>query len=103
MISLGGGRLLYVSTKPVRSIKMHLNETYNKIQTGKHLPDMCPIQNVWNKEMVLDNVYCKTHRRFWWENLNGRHCFIDLGAGERIVLKWILKKKGVDWIHLARP
>jgi len=46
MISLGGGRLLYVSTKPVRSIKMHLNETYNKIQTGKHLPDMCPIQNV---------------------------------------------------------
>jgi len=25
---------------------MHLNETYNNIQTGKHLPDKCPIQNV---------------------------------------------------------
>jgi hypothetical protein len=53
--------------------------------------------------MVLYNVYCKTHRRFGWENLKERHCFIDLGVDERIILKWILKKKGVDWIHLARP
>jgi hypothetical protein len=47
--------------------------------------------------MVLYNVYCKTHR-FWWENLKEKHCFIDLGVGERVILKWILEKKGVDWM-----
>jgi len=41
----------------------------------------------------LYNVYCKTHRRFWWENLKERHCFIDLGVGENNI-KMHLKEKG---------
>jgi hypothetical protein len=31
--------------KLVRLTKLCLNETYNKVCTGKHLPDMFPIQN----------------------------------------------------------
>jgi hypothetical protein len=34
-----------VPIKPVRLIKMCLNETYSKLRVGKHLPDSFPIQN----------------------------------------------------------
>jgi hypothetical protein len=34
-----------VLMKPVRLIKMCLNETYSKVHTGKHLSDSFPIQN----------------------------------------------------------
>jgi hypothetical protein len=34
-----------VSVKPLRLIKMCLNETYSKIGIGKHLSDMFSIQN----------------------------------------------------------
>jgi hypothetical protein len=34
-----------IPMKLVRLIKMCLNETYNKVHIGKHLPDNIPIQN----------------------------------------------------------
>jgi hypothetical protein len=34
-----------VSMKPVRLIKMCLNETYSKVHIGKHMSDNFPIQN----------------------------------------------------------
>jgi hypothetical protein len=27
---------------------------------------------------------------------------VELGIGEKILLKWIIEKEGVDWIHLAQ-
>jgi hypothetical protein len=35
-----------IPMKLVRLTKMCLNETYNKVSTGKHLSDTLPIQNV---------------------------------------------------------
>jgi hypothetical protein len=31
--------------KPERLINMCLNETYKRVRIGKHLSDMCPVQN----------------------------------------------------------
>ena len=33
-------------------IKMFLNETYSRVQVGKHLSDMFPIKNSLKKEML---------------------------------------------------
>jgi hypothetical protein len=35
------------------------------------------------------------------ENLNERHYFRNLSVHRRKILKWILQKQGVDWIHTA--
>ena len=34
-----------IPTKLVRLLKMCLNETYSRVQAGKHLSDMIPIRN----------------------------------------------------------
>jgi hypothetical protein len=58
MIYLRTGGLFYVSiefgitTKPVRLITMHLNDNYNKIQTGKHLSD------TWECNISVANQEC---------------------------------------------
>jgi hypothetical protein len=39
--------------KLVRFIEMHLNETYTKVHTGKHLSDRFPIQNGLKQGDVL--------------------------------------------------
>ena len=41
-----------IPMKLVRLIKMFLNETYSRVQVGKHLSDMFPIRNGLKKEMV---------------------------------------------------
>jgi hypothetical protein len=41
-----------VPMKLVRLIKMYLNETYNKVYTGKQLSQSFPIQMVLNEEML---------------------------------------------------
>ena len=33
-------------------MKMFLNETYNRVQVGKHLSDMFPIKNSWEKGVI---------------------------------------------------
>jgi CRISPR/Cas system CMR-associated protein Cmr1 (group 7 of RAMP superfamily) len=33
----------------------------------------------------------KCMQRFWWDNLKGRGHKEDMGADERIILKWILQ------------
>jgi len=35
-------------------------------------------------------------------NLKERHHLEDIDVDGRIILKWILKKYGVDWIQLAQ-
>jgi len=43
-----------IPMKLVRLIKMCLNETYSRVQVGKHLSDLFPIRNGVKKEMF----YC---------------------------------------------
>jgi hypothetical protein len=42
-----------VILKLVRLIKMCLNETYRKVQTGKHMSDVFPIQNGLKQNVSL--------------------------------------------------
>jgi hypothetical protein len=42
------------------------------------------------------------HTKFNLENLKGTDHLEDLVAVGRIILKLILKKYGLDWIHLAQ-
>jgi hypothetical protein len=39
------------------------------------------------------------HRTF--NRKEGRDHLGDLGVGGKIILKWILKRVGLDWIHVA--
>jgi hypothetical protein len=39
---------------------------------------------------------------FRFGSLKGRDCLEDLGLDGRIILKQILGKEGVDWIHLSQ-
>jgi hypothetical protein len=44
-------------------------------------------------------------RIHWWENLNERDFYEDLGLEGRIILNSMLKEhdgEGMDWINLAR-
>jgi hypothetical protein len=45
------------SIKLVRLIKMCLTKTYSKVQIGKHLCDMIPIQNGLKKKEMLYRLY----------------------------------------------
>jgi hypothetical protein len=41
----------------------------------------------------------------WWGNLRERDHFEDPGIDERIILRWIFRKRdrgGLDWIELAQ-
>ena len=42
-----------IPKKLVRLIKMCLNDTYSRVQVGKHLSDMFPIRNALKQEEVL--------------------------------------------------
>jgi hypothetical protein len=42
-----------IPTKPVRLIKMCLNETYSTVRVGKQLSDMFPIKNGLNQGDAL--------------------------------------------------
>jgi hypothetical protein len=42
--------------KLVRPVEMCLNETYNKLCTGKHFSAAFPIQNGLNKEMLNHHI-----------------------------------------------
>ena len=37
---------------------------------------------------------------FWWGKLRKRDRFEDPGVDGRIILRWIFRKWGVDWIDL---
>ena len=47
------------------------------------------------------------HRGFWWEDLREGDHLGDLGVDERIILKWILKKRdeeswtGLIWLRIG--
>jgi hypothetical protein len=42
------------------------------------------------------------YTKFLSENLKGRNHLEDVGVTGKTILKWILKKYGVEWIHLAQ-
>jgi hypothetical protein len=46
-----------VTMKLVRLFKMCLNETYNKVRTGKHFSDNFPIQNGLKQGGALSPLY----------------------------------------------
>ena len=35
------------------------------------------------------------HRKFWSQDLRGRHCLADINKGRKVILKFILKKQGI--------
>jgi hypothetical protein len=39
---------------------------------------------------------------FWWGNLRERDHWGYPGVGGRIILRWIFRKGGMDWIGLAQ-
>jgi hypothetical protein len=39
---------------------------------------------------------------FWWYSQKVRVHYDDLDAGGRLILKWILRWGGMDWIDLAQ-
>jgi hypothetical protein len=39
------------------------------------------------------------HVKLWTENPKGEDNLRDPGADERIMLKWVLKKQGLDWFQ----
>jgi hypothetical protein len=39
------------------------------------------------------------HAGLWWGNVKDG-LFVDIDVGEMIIVKWILRSDGVDWIHL---
>jgi hypothetical protein len=47
---------LGIHTKPVKLIKLYLNETYIKVCIGKHLSDTFRIQNDLEQGVVLKTV-----------------------------------------------
>jgi hypothetical protein len=49
---------------------------------------------VWGKEEVRTGL--------WWENLRERDHLEDLYVDVLIILKWMIKKWGTDWIELAQ-
>jgi hypothetical protein len=38
---------------------------------------------------------------FWWVNLRERDLLGDQGVDGRIILRWIFRMWGMDWIELA--
>jgi hypothetical protein len=42
------------------------------------------------------------HTEFWSHNLKENDHLGDLGIDVRTVLKWILKKRSVYWIHVVQ-
>jgi hypothetical protein len=42
------------------------------------------------------------HTGFWWGDLRERDHLKDLDVGGRIILKWIFKNDGVDWLDRLR-
>jgi hypothetical protein len=71
-----------IPMKLVRLIKMCLNETYSRVQVGKHLSDMFPIKNGLKQgvdlSLMLLNFPLKYGIRRVWINqggfkLNGTH------------------------------
>ena len=38
----------------------------------------------------------EVHRQFWWGNLRQRDHLKDVGADERIILKWLFKKNNEE-------
>jgi len=40
--------------------------------------------------------------KFWWRNLVSVVHFEDRKGDGRIILIWILKEEGVDWIRMAQ-
>ena len=55
---------------------------------------------VWGREEV--------HAGFWWGNLRGRDHLGGPGVDNRVILKWIFRKRGLggrgvtDWIILSQ-
>jgi hypothetical protein len=39
---------------------------------------------------------------FWWDNLRERDRLGDPGVDGRIILRWIFRKWGMNWIELAQ-
>ena len=39
---------------------------------------------------------------FWWGNLKERDHLGDPDADGRIILRWVFRKRDVDWIELAQ-
>ena len=46
-----------VPMKPVRLIKICLNETCSRVQVGKHFSDIFPVKNGSNKEMLYHHCF----------------------------------------------
>jgi hypothetical protein len=48
------------------------------------------------------------YTRFWWGNLTEKDYLVDLGIGERMILKWIFKKwggealTGLIWLRIGQ-
>jgi hypothetical protein len=42
------------------------------------------------------------YSKFWLENFKGRDHSGDEGADERLILKWILEKEGMDQNQLTK-
>jgi hypothetical protein len=50
----------------------------------------------------------EVYTRFWWGNLKERDHLVDLGIGERMILKWVFKKwdgealTGLIWLRIEQ-
>jgi hypothetical protein len=49
-----------IPMKLVQLIKMCLNESYSRVQVGKHLSDVFPIKNGLKRQDVLSHHYFST-------------------------------------------
>ena len=48
---------LCIPMKLLRLVKLFLNETYSRVQVGKHLSDMFPIRNDLKQEDALSSLF----------------------------------------------
>jgi hypothetical protein len=78
------------------------NEEFNVLYFSQNI-----VQVIKSRRMRwVGHVACLGRREaytgFWWGNLRERDHLGDSGANRRIILEWIFRMWGVDWIELAQ-